>query len=203
MTQERETPTDTGAEYGRRVLQSLTDAALFVNAMRASLPTSGTYGAGTSRVLGDSFDAWAGLLTRAGAPGLPPAAQGEDDGGGAVVPTPSTMGADLASIALLAQEQGQALSQWVAGAGDAARERFRIIATTFGSFVDVVRARIEALRGATSDAAARVRAFLQRWAEGAMRVHRDMMGALGRAASGFGMVVGAGLLLYIWSKRRG
>lgn len=203
MTQERETPTDAGAEFARSVLQSLTDACSFVNAMRASLPTAGTYGAGTSRVLSDSFNAWSGLLTRAGAPGLPPAARGEDEGGQAIVPTPATMGADLASIALLAQEQAEAMASWVAGAGDAARERFRIIATTFGSFVEVVRERVRALQGEVSDAGRRVRAFLQRWAEGAMQVHRDMMRALGRAASGFGMVVGAGLLLWFASRRRG
>lgn len=188
------------------LLTPLIQAATAVAGLHVSLPATGRVGSGTRRVIGPALDAWSAILAEAGAVGLPLPRAVEE-------PEYVTMGTDPLGqytgeeLAELGTGQGVALAAWVEAAGEEWRSRGRRVASAFRRLVRAVERRVGQLATAAGDAADSVttelRTFLRRWADGAMGIHRDMMGALGRAAwgAGFGLVlIGAA---YLWSRKRG
>lgn len=195
-----------------------------MNALNASLPTSGSYGAGTRRVLAPVLAEWRELLGDAGAPELAaprtysstPGSESfatittDPDTSGQVAPAPrlSNQPASIvAELRALGERQGRALAQWVADGREDARNRFRDICDTFRDAVAEVRRRARQLRGEVEESvrtsAESVRDFLHRWAEGAMEIHRDMMDALGQVAWGAGAVIALVGVVWWMSRRRG
>lgn len=190
------------AELAQRALGPLTQCALFVDSLQASLPATGSYGAGTRRVITPQLAAWERILTQASAPGLPPPATSET--ADVVLPegsAPVTMGADLPALAQLANEQGRALAAWVQSAGAGARARLETIADAFDWLVRAVRTRVADLAEATSDAGVRVRNFLRGFVSGANEALEDLRRTFRQAAFGFGAVLAFALVIALWGRR--